>query len=124
MPPIDPHRRLKERDPSIKLLHTDGLVPTQRTRISAPRIQLTRSSETPHRLVVFLLQRERVPNGNPGLRGESIDGDEFLGEMGEGESVVKVPKEGGEDVHVLETVRVDGSSLEEGSFGLRTEEVE
>lgn len=67
---------------------------------------------------MFLLQRERVSNGDPGLRRESVDGNEFLGEMSEGESVVEMPEEGREDVHVLETVRVDGSGLEEGSFGL------
>lgn len=118
MPPINPHGRLEEGDPSIKLLHTDSLMPTQRARISAPRIQLTRSSEAPHRLVVLFLQRERVPYGDPSLRRESIDGDEFLREVGEGEGVVKMPEEGREDVHVLETERVDGAGLEEGSFGL------
>lgn len=53
------------------------------------------------------------------MRGESVDGDELLGEVRESDGIVKVPEKGRKDVHVEKAEGVEGSSLEEGSLGLK-----
>lgn len=118
---LDPNCGLEERKRPVVLLHAHRLVSAERVRVGVARVQLTRSSEAAHGFVVLLLQREAVAEGNPRLGSSAGDGEEILREVRESDIVVQVPQESREDVHGLETVRIERACLSERSLGLDDE---
>ena len=118
MPLIDTKRTPEPSTRSIQIIHSQQLVTTQRERVSAPRIQMRRSSETRQSLPMIFLQREAIARRDPRLGGRIVYRHEFLREVRQRDFLLKMPQDSGIDVHIPHPVRVQITSLLERSSGL------
>ena len=86
----------------VVFLAGDVFVTLEREGVGEFGVELGGAFEASERLVVVAVEGEGVSDCAPGLGGEPVEVDEFVGEVGEVDVAFEVPEDGRVDFHVFE----------------------
>ena len=102
----------------FEILVGEILVPAQRVRVRASRVELQRALEVPQRRLVFLLQAETVSEHAPRLRRQSIQRRRLLRQVRQPRLALQMPQHRRVHLHPLQPMRIHRARARERALRL------